>query len=1333
MEPFTGMPCHLLSMPRTPRTAEVPNTQHAAFEALLAGFSREKADTWLRHVFGSYDASQRHELPADGTSNEREHFANATLMGYVKNLPKEARSETNAPMVVAAVHMKHSLERRDSRTVQFNYARKIIKKEVESPASGIHGLPTQGLFFFHDDFGHFRLSLVTGDINNNRFDFNSVRRQSFLVEEGGKNNTIRRRFLHDIKSLADVKAVFSVEALTKEFYEALFNWFVWATEEDKSVTFPNDLSTPTDDRNHLEEAIIRLITRLMFIWFIKQKGIVPDDLFDAAKVKKHVTDFDPTSQEQDNYYRVILQNLFFATLNCREDKRKCKRNYRGMSNERGIATCYRYVAEMKDKDAFLQLMGRIPFLNCALFDCLDKIEREQDGGRKLYLDGFSDRRERQAHIHNAFFFDERKGLLPLFQQYEFTVDENSLTDSDVALDPELLGKVFENLLGSYNPETKETARKATGAFYTPREIVNYMVRESLKCHLKRMCPFADDERLAELFDTNRADQKTGFTPDERKALLEAIYSCKILDPACGSGAFPMGILNTMVFVLSRLDSDNVMLRQKLLQRYQQDKAVTIQGASQKEMEERAQMLEKQLKEGQLYPDYARKLFLIENCIYGIDIQPIATQISKLRFFISLLCDQLRSSYNPEAPSYGLLSLPNLESKFVCADTLKSLPKLAGSSLAMATANVQELKAQLNSYRHEVFLARTFDTKEKYKRLELETRDRIRESIQTTLSTPNTDLIEGCRETIAKLKEELQKYLEPKIELQQVTEQHDLFEAREEVLREVDVNEKPRKRILDEIGRAERAIATEEAKVRQAGTTELDMLALAVSKWDPYDQNACSDFFDADWMFNVRDGFDIIIGNPPYVQLQKNHGAYGDKYKECGYETYDRGGDMYMLFAERANQLVCSEGAVCLIIPNKWMLLEAGAKMRSYLQCLKIHQLLNFGDVQFFDNATTYICILLFTKGTAGDTCAALSVNRKTFSGSFDKTTSEEIAIVSTRNFTTNGWHIISEIQDSILRKASSKSSELSKTSYEINYGIKTGYNDAFFIDEVTFQKICSSDKQSSDLIRPLLRGRDIDAYVSEKKPKYLIGTFPALNIKIDEYPGIKRHLLNYGKKRLEQSGKKYHTPEGHVISSRKRTSFSWFETQDSISYWQDFITPKIIYPQITTRFPFTYDDEGIYSSNSTFIITGTAADDLLLLVGVLNSRIAKLWIWHHCPELNGGAREIGKVFLDTFPVPVLSSHERKPIIKEVKSILKKKKANLSADTTAEQERIEDILAVFYDFTVEEKDALTSFENLINKMADNADGSQTCLASPETSSTSSLTRDSQQDIDNEYLD
>lgn len=1275
---------------------KIKGLSHYPFlETLLEEFSSERVNDWMRQLFGSYDSSMRTPLSIDSNKNERTYFSDAELMGYIKDLPMAAKDSTNCPVIVIRIGMKYDLAGRDSRVAQFNLAKRIIKEAVATPHSGIHGLPAQGLFFFHDTHGHFRLSLVSGKIENKRFIFNSAKRQSFFVNESGSNSTIRRRFNTQVKTLADLKNVFSVEALTKDFYKSLFDWYLWATETDKTITFPNDLATNSDDRDYLEPAVIRLLTRIMFIWFIKQKGLVPDDLFNIDKLTTYIKDFDAYSKEQDNYYRVILQNLFFATLNCKPEKRKFKRVYRGMSHERGIATCYRYVDEMPDKQAFHELMAKVPFLNCALFDCLDKKEREQDGGRELFLDGFSDRKERRAHIHNAFFFDEHQGLIPLFNQYEFTVDENSATDTDVALDPELLGKVFENLLGSYNPETKETARKATGAFYTPREIVNYMVRESLKSYLRRKCPFADDARLDDLFDEAKTDQIMCFNTSEKKELLDAIYTCKILDPACGSGAFPMGVLHILVRILNRLDKDNLILRGRLLEQYKADKAITIAGLTEAEQQERVEMLDKQLRENITFPDYARKLYLIENCIYGIDIQPIATQISKLRFFISLLCDQLRTSWNPDADNHGLLSLPNLEAKFVCADSLLSLPKLSGDNLALSTSNIQELKKKLEHNRHLVFTARTIETKNKYKARELEIRDEIRDSIKHSLSTPNEEMIALLETRLATMRVQLTEVAEPKMELQEFTEQPDLFSPPQVVIREIDINEALRTQIKANIANAERAIATEKAKAQQSGSTELDRLALAVSGWDPYDQNACSDFFDASWMFNINDGFDIVIGNPPYVQLQKNKGAYAKKYESCGYESYDRGGDMYALFTERSGQLICENGSVCLIIPNKWLLIDSGLLLRRHLLHFRINQLLNFGDVQFFDNATTYVCILLVSKEYPKLTCKALSTNSKLYSGDFDLTVTQELKEKSTETFTENHWLIMDSAQASINQKLEALGRPVKDWNICIYRGILTGFNDAFFISEKVYQRITKTGGNAQKLIRPLLRGRDISPYHTSSSGQYLIGTFPTLNINIDDYPGIKEHLLSYDVKRLEQSGKKYTNAQGKIVSARKKTSFAWFETQDSISYWQDFLVPKIVYPNMTTRFPFSYDESCSFSNDKTFILSSKDKNILLLLVAILNSRMAKLWIWHHCPELNGGAREIRKVYFEHFPVPNLNDTEKKEILTLSEKIISKKASN--KDISKETEAIEALLADYYGFTTEERKSLEDFVGMLQNI------------------------------------
>ena len=508
---------------------------------MIERFSVKRAVDWLHVKFSSFDTSNAQELPADATKNERDYFSEARLLGYVANFSAGKSNDENKPVLVAAIKMRKDLIERTSRLVQFNYAKKVLQNAVSKGAQGVSGLPSQGLFFFYDKDGYFRLSLVTGDVEKRRFKFNEAKRQSFYIEPDAANNIVKRRLTPPIRNFAALKEVFSVEQLTKEFYTKLFDWYTWAMSPEVGVGFPNDLDNDKDDRKYNNEAIIRMITRLMFTWFIRQRNLVPSILFDRDALQEVLKKFDPDSMEEDNYYRAILQNLFFATFNCPQaGKGRLTRrwinadvnasgNGIGLSNDYRVTTVYRYKNEFKKPDEFLELMRKVPFLNCALFDCLDKVEREVDGGRKLYFDGFSTKKKRQAYVPNGLFFDKERGIINLFNLFEFTVNENNADDSDVALDPELLGKVFENLLGAFSPETQETARKATGSFYTPREIVDYMVEESLKNYLKTKVPSADDPRLNDLFDKSKAAEgaETLFSANERGDILNALYNCKI--------------------------------------------------------------------------------------------------------------------------------------------------------------------------------------------------------------------------------------------------------------------------------------------------------------------------------------------------------------------------------------------------------------------------------------------------------------------------------------------------------------------------------------------------------------------------------------------------------------------------------------------------------------------------------------------------------------------------------------------------------------------------------------------------------------------------------------
>ena len=318
--------------------------------------------------------------------------------------------------------------------------------------------------------------------------------QNLEVSRSGKNA------VNDFKSLYKYwQDVLSVSILNKVFYKELSNWYFWAINE---VRFPNEpLQLDFDSLEKYDEAlkehkgknVIRLLTRLLFIWFIKEKGLIPEEIFDEKEVSSRFIDgFTPEKPEgifadgkySSKYYRAILQNLFFATLN----QPRGERQFRSDGKHLNATQLMRYRSYLKEPDYFVELMeSKVPFMNGGLFECLDKphptLKGTHGGERIIYVDGFSDRADNEVVVPDFLFFDEAeeldlskeygsakskkektRGLFNILKSYKFTITENTPMDEDVALDPELLGKVVENLLASYNPETKTTARKQTGSF-----------------------------------------------------------------------------------------------------------------------------------------------------------------------------------------------------------------------------------------------------------------------------------------------------------------------------------------------------------------------------------------------------------------------------------------------------------------------------------------------------------------------------------------------------------------------------------------------------------------------------------------------------------------------------------------------------------------------------------------------------------------------------------------------------------------------------------------------------------------------------------------------------
>ena len=871
--------------------------------------------------------------------------------------------------------------------------------------------------------------------------------------------------------------VFSVSILNKKFFQELSNWYFWAI---KHVRFPNE---PTKEmalqknakledliQEHNATNVIRLLTRLLFTWFIKEKKLIPDELFDLdvlqQDILKNISPYhDENSLFKDAnkesvYYKAILQNLFFATLNCpikADDEDNRTRGFRGLESygkHRGIDWMMRYKKYFKNPDAFLKTVNKVvPFLNGGLFECLD------DKTQNLYIDGFSDQMTKGEYlvVPDYLFFGASenvdlsadygvknkqakqaavKGLINILKSYKFTITENTPIEEDVALDPELLGKVFENLLASYNPETKTTARKQTGSFYTPREIVNYMVDESLIAYLKNtinwnnylnsspdkgrwsqtggvnnsspdkgrwsktggvnnlpklktfrknlrnnLTPaeaalwkylqgkklegrkfrrqhsvanyildfYCPSEKLAiELdgqghFEATQAEydyerdlflkhlgikvlrfenkvvwnnieglleavkkefgwydkqpprptdtpplkggelldeklhQLTSFDninpfadyPGISKQIVYALDRAKILDPAAGSGAFPMGMLQKMVHILQKLDPTNELWKEVQLEKAMTETKDAYAIDDKKEREQKLIEINNAFDEQINDPDFARKLYLIENCIYGVDIQPIATQISKLRFFISLVVDQ---KVQPDEPNFGIRPLPNLETKFVTANTLIGLEKPDAQMNLFESTKVKELEKELKQIRHKLFNAKTKATKLKYRKRDEDLRNEIAEELQKN----------GWSNTSAR----------------------------------------------------------------------------QLASWDPYDQNASSPFFDPEWMFDIKNGFDVVIGNPPYIQI-KDIPQEDKPYYTSHYNFATGRFNIFYFFIENSKKYSAQSGITAYIVPDRILLNTQTVDIRNWIITKQSLLSISSFDESVFDSAVVDSVILIY--------------------------------------------------------------------------------------------------------------------------------------------------------------------------------------------------------------------------------------------------------------------------------------------------------------------------------------------------------------------------------------
>jgi type I restriction-modification system DNA methylase subunit len=369
------------------------------------------------------------------------------------------------------------------------------------------------------------------------------------------------------------------------------------------------------------------------------------------------------------------------------------------------------------------------------------------------------------------------------------------------------------------------------------------------------------------------------------------------------------------------------------------------------------------------------------------------------------------------------------------------------------------------------------------------------------------------------------------------------------------------------------------------------------------------------------GFSAVIGNPPYVRQE----LLGDQkaYFKTRYKVYHGMADLYVYFFEKGINILKEGGLFGIIVANKWMRARYGEALRQWLKKQPIQEIIDFGDLPVFQQATTYPCIII-AGGASTDKFWSTEVKTLDF-GILSDYCLEQRKQISRNNLESTAWQLIGDEEVGLLKKLQENSVTLGEyVKGRVFRGVLTGLNEAFVIDEETKNRLIKEDPASADVIKPFLAGRDIKRYQPPLANKYLI--FARRGIKVSDYPVIKNHLLQY-KSKLTPKPKDWIGEKWH---GRKPGSYKWYEIQDAIAYYHEFEKPKIIYPNILKKPEFTLDLKGLYTNQKCFIIS---MDDKYLL-GILNSKMSFFWFSKVLPKLRGGFYEPSYVYLKNLPIPL---------------------------------------------------------------------------------------------------
>ena len=830
----------------------------------------------------------------------------------------------------------------------------------------------------------------------------------------------------------------------------------------------------------------------------------------------------------------ILERLFFEVL---------AKNYSERSKD--IATTY----------------AKIPYLNSSLFE---PTELEHN---TLLISNLPD--DKTIPILSTTVLKDAQGkkrigalssleyLLDFLDAYDFS-SEGSVEiqeENKTLINASVLGLIFEKINGYKD-----------GSFFTPGIITMYMCRESLR---KATVQKFNDIKGWQLgsFDELK-DRIDPFNREEREEANAIINQIRICDPAVGSGHYLVSALNEFIAMKSDLKilqdehknriHHQIKIENDELLVYEADNNERFFSYNPKNAE--SQVVQKTL--------FNEKKIIIENCLFGVDINPNSVKICRLRLWIELL----KNTYYKNATE--LETLPNIDINIKSGNSLLSRFNLdtdLKTALKKAKISIVEYKNAFHKYQNAENKEQKWDLEHFI--------DKIKHNFRTEINKNSKEVKE-----LQNLKSEY--YLK--------YEQAQLFDDT------LTIEQEKHKKQL------EAAIEKVEAEIEAINSNKIY-------------ENAFEWRFEFPQVLDDEGnyiGFDVIVGNPPYIQLQKM-GEMTTVLEKMSFQTFARTGDIYCLFYEKAYQLL-KQGGICnFITSNKWMRAGYGEATRKFfIEYTNPLILIDFAGIKVFDTATVDVNILLYAKEKSTFNTQACIVK--------DKELKELSLYVSQHAQTTqfknaDSWVILSDIEQRIKAKIEAIGTPLKNWDIQINYGIKTGFNDAFIINGEKKAELIAQDPKSAEIIRPILRGRDIKRYGYEFADLYLINTHNGVKekgikrIDIDDYPAIKAHLDSFYQQ-LEKRQDKGDTPYN----------------LRNCAYIEDFSKQKIVYPNMTKFMPFLLDKKNFITNQKCFIMTG---EKLAYLTAFFNSNIFKICYRDNFPDLQGGTRELSKIFFEQVKIP----------------------------------------------------------------------------------------------------